>query len=108
MDARTFGFDRPDGGDNEHRRQERLSIAMTARLRDRHSNKYDVRLLDLSVTGFADVPAAAQVGLTTVRQPIAEKGRLLGRMLLDPDFTERRLVLDTELVVRSSTGPATP
>ena len=63
---------------------------------------------DLSVTGFDDVPAAAQVGLTTVRQPIAEKGRLLGRMLLDPTFTERRLVLDTELVVRSSTGPATP
>ena len=37
----------------------------------------------------------------------AEKGRLLGRMLLDPDYTERRVVLPTELVVRSSTGPAT-
>jgi DNA-binding LacI/PurR family transcriptional regulator len=61
---------------------------------------------DLSVTGFDDVPAAAAAGLTTIRQPIAEKGRLLGRMLLDPDFTERRVVLDTELVVRSSTGPA--
>jgi DNA-binding LacI/PurR family transcriptional regulator len=63
---------------------------------------------DLSVSGFDDVPAAAQVGLTTVRQPIAEKGRLLGRMLLDPDFTERHVVLDTELVARSSTGPAAP
>jgi DNA-binding LacI/PurR family transcriptional regulator len=61
---------------------------------------------DLSVTGFDDVPAAATAGLTTVRQPIADKGRLLGRMLLDPDFTQRRVVLDTELVVRSSTGPA--
>lgn len=52
MDARIFGFDRPEGGGNEHRREERLSIATVAKLRDRHSNKYDVRLLDLSVTGF--------------------------------------------------------
>ena len=62
---------------------------------------------EVSLTGFDDVPAAAEAGLTTVRQPIAEKGRLLGRMLLDPEFTQRRVVLDTELVVRSSTGPAT-
>jgi DNA-binding LacI/PurR family transcriptional regulator len=61
---------------------------------------------DVSLTGFDDVPRAAAVGLTTVRQPIAEKGRLLGRMLLDPDYPERRVVLPTELVVRSSTGPA--
>ena len=61
---------------------------------------------DISLTGFDDVPRSAAVGLTTVRQPIAEKGRLLGRMLLDPDYTERRVVLPTELVVRSSTGPA--
>lgn len=62
---------------------------------------------DISLTGFDDVPAAAAAGLTTIRQPIAEKGRLLGRMLLDPHYTERRVVLPTELVVRSSTGPAT-
>jgi DNA-binding LacI/PurR family transcriptional regulator len=61
---------------------------------------------DISLTGFDDVPRATAVGLTTVRQPIAEKGRLLGRMLLDPEYTERRVVLPTELVVRSSTGPA--
>ena len=52
MDARTFGFDRPIGGDEDHRRQERVSVAMTARLRDRYSNRYDIHLLDLSVTGF--------------------------------------------------------
>lgn len=52
MDARTFGFDQPAGGDEDHRRQERLAVTMAARLRDRHSNKYDIRLLDLSVTGF--------------------------------------------------------
>ncbi|KKJ93712.1 LacI family DNA-binding transcriptional regulator [Micromonospora sp. HK10] len=61
---------------------------------------------DVSVTGFDDVPLAASTGLTTVRQPIHEKGRLMARMLLDPDNTPSRLTLPTELVVRSSTGPA--
>ena len=61
---------------------------------------------DISVTGFDDVPAAASGGLTTIRQPIRDKGRLMGRMLLDPTFTEERIVLPTHLVVRSSTGPA--
>jgi DNA-binding LacI/PurR family transcriptional regulator len=60
---------------------------------------------DISVTGFDDIPAAEGAGLTTVRQPIRDKGRLLGRMLLDPSYTEERVVLPTELVVRSSTGP---
>lgn len=61
---------------------------------------------DISVSGFDDAPAAEPTGLTTVRQPIRDKGRLMGRMLLDPTFTTRRVVLPTELVVRSSTGPA--
>lgn len=61
---------------------------------------------DISVTGFDDASPAGPAGLTTVRQPIRERGRLMGRMLLDPTFTTRRVVLPTELVVRSSTGPA--
>jgi DNA-binding LacI/PurR family transcriptional regulator len=61
---------------------------------------------DVSVTGFDDVPAAAAAGLTTVRQPIREKGRLMGRMLLDPTFTQSRVVLSTDLVERATTGPA--
>src|SRR5882757_3265004 len=60
---------------------------------------------DISVTGFDDIPAAEGAGLTTVRQPIRDKGRLLGRMLLDPSYTDERVVLPTELVIRSSTGP---
>ena len=48
----SFGFDRATDGDDDHRQQERVPIAIPARLRDRHSNKYNVRLLDLSVTGF--------------------------------------------------------
>lgn len=61
---------------------------------------------DISVTGFDDLPAAEPAGLTTMRQPIRERGRLLGRMLLDPSYTETEIVLPTELVVRASTGPA--
>ncbi|MGI5125351.1 LacI family DNA-binding transcriptional regulator [Pseudonocardia sp. CA-107938] len=61
--------------------------------------------VDVSVTGFDDIPEAAAAGLTTVHQPIHERGHVLGRMLLDPEFTERRVVLPTELVVRTSTGP---
>jgi len=64
--------------------------------------------VDVSVTGFDDIPAAAAAGLTTVRQPIREKGRLMGRMLLDPSLTERRLVLPAEFVARASTGPVPP
>ena len=52
MDVRTFGFDSPIGGDADHRRASRVAIQVGARLRDRLSNKYDVRITDLSVTGF--------------------------------------------------------
>lgn len=60
---------------------------------------------DISITGFDDIPASEAAGLTTVRQPVREKGRVYGRMLLDPTFTEQRVVLPTELIVRSTTGP---
>jgi DNA-binding LacI/PurR family transcriptional regulator len=59
---------------------------------------------DVSITGFDDVPAAAQAGLTTVRQPLVEKGREAGRLLMEPG-TEREVILPTELIVRGSTGP---
>jgi DNA-binding LacI/PurR family transcriptional regulator len=61
---------------------------------------------EVSVTGFDGVPAAAAAGLTTIQQPIRDKGRQMGRMLLDPTFTERQVVLPTQLVIRASTGPA--
>ena len=59
----------------------------------------------VAVTGFDDVPAAAAAGLTTIRQPTLEKGRLMGRMLLDPTLAHRRVLLPTELIVRDSTQP---
>ena len=60
---------------------------------------------DVSITGFDDVPAAATADLTTVRQPLQEKGRQAGRLLLERD-TEREVILPLELVTRGSTGPA--
>ncbi|MEV5967820.1 LacI family DNA-binding transcriptional regulator [Kribbella sp. NPDC051952] len=61
---------------------------------------------DLTVAGFDDIPAAEPAGLTTVRQPIKDKGRAVGRMLLDPASTERQILMPTQLVVRASSGPA--
>jgi DNA-binding LacI/PurR family transcriptional regulator len=61
---------------------------------------------DLSVAGFDDIPEAGVEGLTTIRQPIHEKGRLAARLVLDQDRTDRQIVLPHQLVVRASTGPA--
>ena len=61
---------------------------------------------DLSIAGFDDLPDAGFLGLTTVRQPIAEKGRLAGRLAMDPDYPQRQITLPVELIVRASTGPA--
>ncbi|MEU7751601.1 LacI family DNA-binding transcriptional regulator [Micromonospora sp. NPDC049171] len=61
----------------------------------------------VSVTGFDDVPEAAAAGLTTVRQPAEEKGRIAAELLLDPpaDAAAGHVLLPTALVVRDSTGP---
>ncbi|MGH8869450.1 MAG: LacI family DNA-binding transcriptional regulator [Actinomycetes bacterium] len=62
---------------------------------------------DVSVVGFDDIAAAADAGLTTVRQPVHDKGRIAGQMLLEPEsVSSRQVVLPTELVVRASSGPA--
>jgi DNA-binding LacI/PurR family transcriptional regulator len=65
---------------------------------------------DVSVTGFDDIPEAADAGLTTVRQPSTDKGRIAGELLLDSpeDPARRHVVLPTSLVVRASTGPVQP
>ena len=64
---------------------------------------------DLSVVGFDDVPAAAARDLTTVRQPLLEKGLTAGRLLVDPppaDAEPQEIMLPVELVPRGSTRPA--
>ena len=64
---------------------------------------------DLSIVGFDDLPMAAwtRPGLTTVRQPIAEKGRLAAQLvisLLEGRRPASPPPLQTSLVVRGSTG----
>ena len=63
---------------------------------------------DVTVTGFDGVSEAERAGLTTVRQPVRDKGRAAGRLLADPMMpaTPRRVVLPTELVVAATSGPA--
>lgn len=61
---------------------------------------------DLSIVGFDDIPQAHEVGpgLTTIRQPSREKGRLAARLLLDGGTTGgETILLPTELVRRGST-----
>jgi len=77
---------------------------------------------DLSVVGFDDNPMAARLrpALTTVRQDVAEKGRLAADLLIrtvlpdaatpdndridKPAESDLHVVLPTELIVRDSTG----
>jgi len=65
---------------------------------------------DVSVVGFDDVELAELVGLTTVRQPIADSGREAARLLLasidDPTVDRSQVQLPLELVERRSTGAA--
>src|ERR1700710_1130397 len=62
---------------------------------------------DLTVTGFDGVLEAERAGLTTVAQPVLEKGREAGRLLLDrSEPTGRIVMLPTELLVRTTSGPA--
>ncbi|WP_235504498.1 LacI family DNA-binding transcriptional regulator [Nostocoides sp. Soil756] len=67
---------------------------------------------DLSIIGIDDFVLSEVLGMTTVRQDVAEQGReasrLLMRALSDPAETAgpTDLVMPTVLVVRDSTGPA--
>jgi DNA-binding LacI/PurR family transcriptional regulator len=65
---------------------------------------------EVSIVGFDDIPESAVAGLSTIRQPAQEKGRIAGQLLLDPpdDPSARQVVLPTELIVRASTGPVAP
>ncbi len=63
---------------------------------------------ELEVVGFDDIPQASIVrpALSTVRQPIVEKGRIAAHLLLEgieSGGTARRVVLPTELVFRGTT-----
>nr|WP_083467388.1 LacI family DNA-binding transcriptional regulator [Kibdelosporangium sp. MJ126-NF4]CEL23313.1 Transcriptional regulator, LacI family [Kibdelosporangium sp. MJ126-NF4] len=55
---------------------------------------------DLTVTGFDGIIEAERVGLTTVRQPVLEKGKAAGRLLLSPSerTRPRSITLETEFL----------
>ncbi|MDQ3404207.1 MAG: LacI family DNA-binding transcriptional regulator [Actinomycetota bacterium] len=62
---------------------------------------------DLTVTGFDGIADAERAGLTTIRQPVLEKGRAAGKLLLgnvDPQ-RPREITLDTEFVVGTTSAP---
>ena len=61
----------------------------------------------LSVIGFDGIPESAWSNppLTTIAQPMVEKGRLAAQMVFDGG-PPGVVTLDVELVVRGSTGPA--
>ncbi|WP_284252568.1 LacI family DNA-binding transcriptional regulator [Litorihabitans aurantiacus] len=67
---------------------------------------------DISVVGMDDIPLArfGVPPLTTMRQPFEEMGRDAVRLVLDaverPDVERQHLLVEPELVVRRSTGPA--
>lgn len=62
----------------------------------------------LSVCGHDDIPEAAAAGLTTVQQPLIDKGRLAGQLLLTYGDRKapRRHVLPTQVRVRRTTATA--
>lgn len=64
---------------------------------------------ELSVVGFNDLPGAvlADPALTTIRQPLKQKGSIAASLLFDSgNINQTTVDLEFELVVRASTGPA--
>lgn len=81
-----------------------LAIGLLKAARDLHIAVPE----ELSIVGYDDVEMAGVEGLTTVRQPLYEKGLWAGRMLLDliagKEPEPRRRILPTNLVVRTTTS----
>jgi DNA-binding LacI/PurR family transcriptional regulator len=86
---------------------DQMALGVVRRLTERGVRVGD----DVSVVGVDDIWIAAQVtpALTTVRMPCAEAGAAAARLLMrriEGAPAAPTLVLPTELIVRSSTGPA--
>lgn len=64
---------------------------------------------DVSVVGYDDLELASFLGLTTIRQPMFESGMEAARLVVDrirhPRRAPVRVVVDVELVRRSTSGP---
>jgi LacI family transcriptional regulator, repressor for deo operon, udp, cdd, tsx, nupC, and nupG len=67
--------------------------------------------VDVSIVGFDDHPVAESMGLTTVRQPVRDMGRLVARLMLDSldGFgTVRHHAIEVQLIQRLTVGPPPP
>jgi len=74
----------------------------------RHATEQGLAVPDaLTITGFDGVPEAERAGLTTVRQPVLEKGRVAGQLLLQRGDRNRprRVSLPIELIVGTTSAP---
>jgi DNA-binding LacI/PurR family transcriptional regulator len=67
---------------------------------------------DISVVGFDDVPLAvfSNPALTTIRQPLQQMGQIAAKTLIDriegkAEF-QSEIIVEPDLIVRASTGPA--
>lgn len=62
---------------------------------------------DVSVTGFDGIAAAAEAGLTTVDQPVIDKGRHAAKLLLDPsgEGEQRRVTVPARFIPGLTSGP---
>ncbi|MFL6144007.1 MAG: LacI family DNA-binding transcriptional regulator [Labedaea sp.] len=62
---------------------------------------------DLTVTGFDGIGEAIRAGLTTVRQPVLDKGKAAGKLLLGAveHSRPRQIILPTELIIGASSAP---
>lgn len=101
-DAARLALDRPERPSAVIALSDKLALGFADAMRAR-----GLQLgRDVSVTGFDDIDDAAAAGLTTIRQPIREKGRRTAELLLDPHRQPRQVTLPHRLVVRTSTGPA--
>lgn len=62
---------------------------------------------DVSVTGFDGIKLGVEAGLTTIVQPVEDKGRYAGRLLLDPARSTRgrKVVLPTTFHPGTTSAP---
>jgi LacI family transcriptional regulator len=67
---------------------------------------------DIAIVGFDDLDVATRVSpqLTTIRQPVQQKGAYAARLLIDliecKFDAPQHVILPTELVIRQSCGAA--
>lgn len=83
-----------------------MAIGALKAVRDMHLRVPE----DISIIGFDDNEVAEYVGLTTIRQPVADYGELAAKQIIqqfDDKQTSyaKRIECPTELVLRTTTGP---